>query len=176
MPDTLSILLLEDDAAFADVFTTMMQKRQHKVVFCATLDAFTHALNTNHYDLILMDLKLKSTTSIDQIANARKLQPQAKIIMITAFASISTTVQAIKLGADDYLPKPFTINDVLNAYYGNNNYDRQSESEKSLTPKQLEWEYIQKVLAENNGNISQTAKALNMHRRTLQRKLNKKPI
>ena len=172
----INILLLEDDEAFSSVFMTMMQKRHHQVTLCTTLDQFNEKLPTHLFDLILMDLKLENSTSINHIAKAREQQPEAKIIMITAFASISTTVQAIKLGADDYLPKPFTISDVLSAFYKEQDDVPNPTPEKTLTPKQLEWEYLQKVLAENNGNISQTAKALNMHRRTLQRKLNKKPF
>ncbi len=168
----IQVLLLEDDDVFSNVFAQIMQQKGHHVRLAATLSTFYSCIESNiPFDLILMDLKIGNETSLHAIQLARSNQPNAKIFMITAYASIATTVQAIKLGADDYLPKPFTVNDVLRVFDG-----KQLEiEEKALTTKQLEWEYIQKTLAENNGNISQTAKALNMHRRTLQRKLNKKP-
>ncbi len=97
--------------------------------------------------------------------------------MLTGFASIKTAVEAIKIGVKDYLIKPVSVEDIINSYQKSNHGNSCIEiNESTLSPKRLEWEHIQKVLLDHEGNISQTAKALNMHRRTLQRKLNKKPV
>ncbi len=120
-----------------------------------------------------MDLKLDNETSLHNIKDAREIYPTAKIFMITGFASIATTVEAIKQGADDYLPKPVTVDDILSLYRGDSANTKNND--KPLSPKRLEWEHIQRVLKDNDGNISRTAAQLNMHRRTLQRKLQKKP-
>jgi two-component system response regulator RegA len=120
-----------------------------------------------------MDLKLDTESSLAHIATARKACPKARIIMVTGYASIATTVEAIKQGADDYLPKPVSVDDILRKYVGDETMA--SPTEEVLSPRRLEWEHIQRVLQDNGGNISKTAEQLSMHRRTLQRKLQKKP-
>lgn len=171
----LQILLLEDDADYAQVFIRLMQRRGHSLKWSCDLTTFSQALNDDlNYDMIIMDLKLAAETSLSAIAAARASYPQAKILIVTGYASIATTVAAIKQGADDYLPKPVTVDDILAMYYGESQ-PVQTTEDKPLSPKRLEWEHIQRVLKDNDGNISRTAEQLNMHRRTLQRKLQKKP-
>ena len=170
----LHILLLEDDQTLAQVLARAMQKRGHSLDWACDEEAFRTAFDSGMaYDLVLMDLKLEAGSSLGWIARVRQCQPQAKIIMMTGYASIATTVEAMKQGADDYLPKPVTADDILRVYHG----DRPDAgvTEEVLSPRRLEWEHIQRVLHENAGNISKTAEQLNMHRRTLQRKLQKKP-
>ena len=175
-PLALSVLLLEDDEAFALALEIGLSAKNCQMQHVATGQELEHLLRESSsvaFDLVLLDLKLCDGTSLPYIASVREKLPQAKIIMITGFASIATTVEAMKLGADDYLPKPVTVADILRAYreeplaveVGN----------EVMSPKRVEWEYIQRALQENNGNISRTALQLNMHRRTLQRKLQKKP-
>jgi two-component system response regulator RegA len=96
--------------------------------------------------------------------------------MLTGFASIATAVEAIKLGAIHYLTKPANADEIINALNKNEGDSSISISENPLSIKRLEWEHLQKVLMENEGNISAAARALNMHRRTLQRKLDKRPV
>ena len=168
----LNILLLEDDAVFAKALSNNLIKRGHNVSHAADIISLDEILSSQRpADLILLDLKLEQETSISHISKIRAAYPNSKIYMITAYASITTTVDAIKLGADDYLPKPLTASDILNCYFGKGIKD----NEEILSPRRLEWEHIQRVLKESNGNISETARKLNMHRRTLQRKLQKKP-
>ena len=110
------------------------------------------------------------------IKELRALNSKMNIVMLTGFASIATAVEAVKLGANQYLAKPVNAEEILEAFSklnGNEDLDIQSEP---LTVDKLEWEHINRILNENNGNISATARALNMHRRTLQRKLQKKSI
>lgn len=173
MNKALKVLLLEDDPTFAGALSRNFNKRGHSVHHVVDLKSLAEIPSTEAFDLILLDLKLENETSIAAIAPLRDTFPNSKIFMITAFASIATTVEAIKQGADDYLPKPLTSADILTAYFSD---DKSSDiADEVFSPKRLEWEHIQRVLANNNGNVSQTAKQLNMHRRTLQRKLQKKP-
>ena len=100
--------------------------------------------------------------------------------MLTGYASITTAVQAIKLGADNYLAKPSDADEILAALLSENQTKLSATDDQSklkrMSVRRLEWEHIQKVLQENDGNISATARQLNMHRRTLQRKLQKHPV
>lgn len=175
MNDGLNILILEDDIDYANVLVRLLVRKGHQAQWVCNGDDFNDELQKKKpIQLILMDLKLENGTSLALIKGARDFYPQAKILIVTGFASIATTVEAIKQGADDYLPKPITVDEILTAYFGGNS-QVVAIQEKPLSPKRLEWEHIQRVLQANQGNISRTAKQLNMHRRTLQRKLQKKP-
>ena len=96
--------------------------------------------------------------------------------MLTGYASIATAVEAIKLGATHYLAKPVDVDDIMMAFERTAGDADVQISAHPLSVGRLEWEYIQRVLNENKGNVSVTARALNMHRRTLQRKLTKYPV
>lgn len=171
---SIRILLLEDDEALAQALLKSLKKRGQQCYWQKTIEDFHAFLQTGaDIDLVLMDLKLETQSSLAYIKDARRQYPMAKIFMVTGFASIATTVEAIKQGADDYLPKPVSAQDILNRFYAVSDIAAEVTEER-LSPKRLEWEHIQQVLQENNGNISKTADVLNMHRRTLQRKLQKK--
>jgi len=94
-------------------------------------------------------------------------------VVLTGYASIATTVEAMKRGATDYLTKPVGTNELLRRFT-NEKLELHDTSINRLTPTQIEWEHIQRVLADNQGNVSKTARELGMHRRTLQRKLSKR--
>lgn len=100
------------------------------------------------------------------------------ILLLTGYASIATAVEAIKRGASDYRPKPVTADEVLRALFGTSEDEDALPlpPESPLHPRRLEWEHLQRVLAEHGGNVSAAARALGMHRRSLQRKLAKKPL
>lgn len=171
---SINILLLEDDQALSQVLSRAMHNRGHVIGCAADIEGFNGIIaGAQEYDLVLMDLKLEQGSSLGLISRVRARYPLAKIFVITGYASIATTVEAIKQGADDYLPKPVTAEEILKAYFGKAGLKTDVPG-VVLSPRQLEWEHIQRVLKENDGNISQTAKQLDMHRRTLQRKLQKK--
>jgi len=96
-------------------------------------------------------------------------------VMLTGFASITTAVEAIKLGAVHYLAKPADVDDIITALHREQGDESVEIKEKPLSVRQLEWEHLQKILVDHGGNISAAARALGMHRRTLQRKLEKHP-
>jgi two-component system response regulator RegA len=110
------------------------------------------------------------------VSKLKALHEQTKILVLTGYASIATAVEAIKLGAVYYLSKPADADDIVAAFHHDMGNESAPVNEKLLSVNRLEWEYINRVLSENHGNVSVTARALGMHRRTLQRKLSKRPV
>lgn len=180
------VLILDDD----DVFTQVLQRQLHndpatayQVCVANTGEAAAAALAQQAADIILVDLKLADDSGLRWLGQLRQLCPQARIIMVTAYASIATTVEAVKRGADDYLPKPFSLQQLKQTMQAGVQLDKQpnhmptrnADIQDGMSLKRLQWEHIQRVLETHNGNVSAAARALGMHRRTLQRKLQKKP-
>lgn len=122
----------------------------------------------------LLDLRFGQQSGLEFITLLRQALPHTRIIVLTGYASISTAVQAVKLGADDYLTKPVDFAALQQALIGGTDAVAATPVETALlSTEQLQWEHIQRALALHQGNISQTARSLGMHRRTLQRKLSK---
>jgi len=171
------ILLIEDDAVFAQVMSRALERRNFQVVHASDLDAARLAVATNNHDYAIVDLNLAGHSSLELIPLLKDKRPDSPILMLTGYASIATAVEAIKLGADNYLAKPADANDIVSALTASPAADHAPMSiQQPMSVRRLEWEHIQKILKENDGNISETARQLNMHRRTLQRKLQKKPV
>lgn len=188
---TTHLLLIEDDTVFAQVLQSSLQKRGINCMHVSTLEQASAAELPEDFDSIVLDLYLDGESGLSILPQLRQRYPQACILVLTGYASIATTVQAIKLGADNYLPKPANATQILNALTQESIELAESSQKKSaeqaeaesdveaqqdiLSVERLQWEHIQTVLAQYQGNISATARALGMHRRTLQRKLLKKP-
>ncbi|MFD2167523.1 response regulator transcription factor [Thalassotalea euphylliae] len=172
------LLLLEDDNAFARVLSRQLAKQQYDVTHIEQVQQLLPTAKTLTPDVVLLDMNIDGDSSIPMIGELRALLPASKIILVTGYASIATTVAAIKAGADDYLPKPIDIQALLNILNSGDSSSSEIEatSDTLSSPERMEWEYIQRVLNDNKGNISATARQLNMHRRTLQRKLSKRPV
>lgn len=170
-----NFVLIDDDQTFREVMARSLGRLD-----CTAL-SFSHpqeALETIEKTdqlVVLLDLKLEADSGLRWIRKLKAANQSAKIILLTGYASISTAVEAIKLGADDYLAKPITAREVLEHLGQKGKGVDTPINEKPMSVERLEWEHIQKVLSENEGNVSATARALGMHRRTLQRKLAKKP-
>lgn len=171
-----SILLVDDDAVFLETLARALRRRGHPVEVAGDLGAALALARSQVPDAAVLDLKLGEASGLGLVEPLKALNPEMRILLLTGYASIATAVQAIKLGATHYLPKPADADEILAAL-------GQLEGDAGLPPPEapmsvdrLEWEHIQKVLAEHDGNISATARALKMHRRTLQRKLMKRPV
>jgi two-component system response regulator RegA len=131
---------------------------------------------------VVLDLNLDGASGLALIPRlARKAMPACRIVVLTGYASITTAVDAIKLGAVQYLAKPVDVDTLLRAFGHTLQADASASAMAApiaavpMSVDRMEWEHIQRVLREHKGNISATARALNMHRRTLQRKLLKRP-
>jgi two-component system response regulator RegA len=128
-------------------------------------------------DLAIVDLRMASESGLDIVRQLRELDATVSIIMLTGYGSIATAIEAIKCGADHYLSKPVDVDQILSAFEGIRDRERTSARTPTRVPSlaRVEWEHMQRVLADCGGNISQSAKLLGMHRRSLQRKLSKDP-
>jgi len=171
------LFYLEDDDALASVTQRTLSKRGFSITHISSVSEIKTIKNISEFSHALLDLKLEDGHSLPIISELINANPDIKIVILTGYASIATTVQAIKMGATNYLAKPATIDQIINAFEPTQNEEANDNisDQQKLSLKRFEWEHIQQVLAENNGNISATARQLNMHRRTLQRKLLKKP-
>jgi two-component system response regulator RegA len=172
------LLIVEDDIIFANTLKRRLTKHDFDCVHVETNSEALLACHRHQPDYVLLDMKLSEETTLNIITPIRQLRPKSRIILLTGFASIATAVDAIKLGADDYLTKPLDTQTLLAALEESKaceistNIDLDGET---LSAEQVQWEHIQQVLKANDGNISATARQLSMHRRTLQRKLQKRP-
>ncbi|MFM1896030.1 MAG: hypothetical protein RLZZ385_1104 [Pseudomonadota bacterium] len=171
------LLLVEDDEVFARVVTRALTQRGY-VVESAVNTAGAMALMAAHaFEFAILDLNLGGQSSLMLIAPFKRANPRSRILILTGYASIATAVEAIKLGADNYLAKPADADEILHALTADVvRTDPGEAAQEPMSVRRLEWEHIQKVLLENDGNISETARQLKMHRRTLQRKLQKRPV
>ncbi|EKE71700.1 response regulator transcription factor [Gallaecimonas xiamenensis] len=169
----MKLLLLEDDLPLAQTLSRVLGRKGFEVRHLATSEQLLAEAEGFAPTVVLLDLKLEQGTSLPLIAPLRQILPQARILVITGYAAISSAVAAIKAGADDYLPKPLEMASLLAAIAGQGSAEL---APSPLPPARLEWEHLHKVLADHQGNVSATARALGMHRRTLQRKLAKHPV
>lgn len=169
-------LLVEDDVTFAQTLARSLQRRGQAVAIAHDGDTAFTLCETLQPDRIVLDLKLETTSGLGLIAGLLAIAPQCRIVVLTGYSSIPTTVEAIKLGAMDYLCKPASVDDILTAFGKSQGNPAVELSATPHSVDRLEWEHIQRVLNELGGNISATARALGMHRRTLQRKLLKRPV
>jgi len=170
------ILLVDDDPTFTNILSRAFERRNYDTQ-CAHNEQ--EALKANQEFMpnkLVLDLKLGNDSGLHLIEALLSTNPTLKIVMLTGYSSISTAVEAIKLGASNYLCKPASIEEILNAFNTEKGNTHVEIPDTPPSVSRIEWEHIQKVLNENQGNISATARALGMHRRTLQRKLQKRPV
>lgn len=170
-----SILLVDDDEAFRDALARALERRDF-IVHKANDSASALGLAGQYTPALgIIDLCIGDESGLQVIAALNSRYPDMRLVVLTGFASIATAVEAIKLGARHYLTKPAEVDAIIEALYQDEGNADIDAAQQPMSVKRLEWEHIQKVLAEHDGNISAAARALGMHRRTLQRKLQKKP-
>ncbi len=178
--DKTRLLLVEDDEVFARVISRALQQRGYEITHAQDQEQTLGLLGKADFDYAILDLNLGGETSLQLIPSLKQHYPALKILVLTGYASIATAVEAIKLGADNYLAKPADTDEILASLLGQSSSqplpDSAAAKMEPMSVRRLEWEHIQKVLMENDGNISATARQLKMHRRTLQRKLQKRPV
>lgn len=171
-----NLLLVDDDAALTRVLARALGARGFSVQGADSAAACTALLASGYVpDFALLDLNLAGASGLKVIETLKRSNAQCSIVVLTGYASISTAVDAIKLGAHQYLAKPVDVEAIVRALLQDEQPDTDAAPEETLSVPRLEWEHIQRVLADNGGNVSATARALKMHRRTLQRKLGKRP-
>ncbi len=170
-----SLLIVDDDHVFCDVLTKAMTKRGFSVTCAYDIEQALAFASNSTSEYAIIDLKLANESGLVLVEKLKILDPGTRIVMLTGYASIATAVEAIKLGATHYLAKPVDADEIMTAFERTAGDTETPISANPLSVGRLEWEYIHRILAENDNNISVTARILNMHRRTLQRKLAKRP-
>jgi len=173
--DAALLLLVDDDITFCKVLKVALEKRGFSVSIAHSVEQAIPLAEASSPEFAVVDLKMSGATGLVLVRKLHELDQNTRIVVLTGFASIATAVEAIKLGATQYLAKPANADQIVAAF----NHASDGSTPLKTQPTQignLEWEHIQHVLRNHGGNISATARALNMHRRTLQRKLAKPPV
>ena len=169
------LLVVDDDESFCSTMQRAFEQRGYVVRAAQSVTQASEMLKDWPPAFAVVDLRMQHATGLTLIPRIKAANPEVRLVVLTGYASIATAIEAIKLGATHYLAKPADATAIEIAFGLTNGDTLVAPAEKYSSVDRLEWEYIQRVLAENCGNISATARALNMHRRTLQRKLNKFP-
>jgi two-component system, response regulator RegA len=170
------LVIVEDDPAFARTLRRSFERRGYRVHHVASPDDLAALLLAEAFDYAVVDLKLGTASGLTCVQMLNEADPDTRIVVLTGFASIATAVEAIKLGAAHYLAKPANTDDIEEAF-GREAGDPSVPVEGRKTSiKTVEWEYIHATLVECDFNISECARRLGMHRRTLARKLDKRQL
>lgn len=170
------LLIVEDDAVFARTLARSFERRGYMVEVLNGPDDVESVTLRLQPDRAVVDLRLGGSSGLACVKQLHTLAPEMRIVVLTGFASIGTAVEAIKLGATNYLMKPANTDDIEAAF---ERVEGDVETELKARPtsiKTLEWEHIHQTLADTNYNVSEAARRLGLHRRTLARKLDKKHL
>lgn len=168
------MLIVEDDIAFSRTLARSFAKRGYSVETAQDAAALDTMLDSDRFDVAVVDLKLGSGSGLSCVQFLHRHDPETRIVVLTGYASIATAVEAIKLGATHYLAKPATTDEIEAAFGLTSGHAETPVATTRTSIKKLEWERIQLTLAEADFNISEAARRLGMHRRTLARKLQKR--
>lgn len=171
-----TLLIVEDDATFARTLARSFERRGYRVETAPTLVQMEALIAERRFGFAVVDLKLGKDSGLVAVERLHANDPAMQIVVLTGYASISTAVEAIKLGASHYLPKPANTDDIEAAFDRTAGNPAAPIDGRATSIKTLEWERINEMLAETGFNISETARRLGMHRRTLARKLDKRPV
>ncbi|MDH4331586.1 MAG: response regulator [Desulfobulbaceae bacterium] len=172
-----SILLVDDEELFRERLAKAFSQRGFTVFTAANVDEALRIINEHKPAMGVFDLKMPGKSGLELIAAAREINPDMQMVVLTGYGSIATATEAVRLGALYYLPKPADVDDILGAFARNPELALEVEQDEFVAPSlaRAEWEHINRVLTDCDGNISLAAKKLDLHRRTLQRKLQKYP-
>lgn len=168
-----SILVIDDDEVFRNRLARAFRDRGLNVVEASDGDAACECAERVNPNLIVLDLKLKSESGLVVLKKLLQINRVVKVVVLTGYGTIATAVEAVKIGAVNYISKPVDADTVLAAFHD----DSLIQSSPITVPHlaQVEWDHIQRVVHDHKGNVTKAAKALGMHRRSLQRKLGKNP-
>ncbi|MEI7970153.1 MAG: response regulator transcription factor [Betaproteobacteria bacterium] len=173
-PAPRTLLLADDDPTFCRVLARALERRGFSVRVAHDTDSALGLARAEVPAHAVVDLRMPGTSGLALVDQLRRLSADMRIVVLTGYASIATAVEAMKLGATHYLAKPADADEIVAAFGEAPPADGRVPEAKPLSVDRMAWEHIQRVLAEHGGNVSATARALGMHRRTLQRKLGKR--
>lgn len=170
-----TLLVVDDDPAFNRVLLRALGQRGFDTYGATDSEGALELAQDHSPEFIVLDLNIGGESGLKLIRPLLEASPGVRILVLTGYASIATAVDAVKLGAIQYLAKPAEVDAIIKALRAEDVIIGEHVPDAPMSVDRLEWEHIQRVLAENDGNISATARALQMHRRTLQRKLARPP-
>ena len=168
-----SLLLIDDDEPFLRRLERAMEKRGFSVEAAGSVAAGTAIATARPPAYAVIDLRLEDGNGLDVVETLREKRPDARIVVLTGYGAIATAVAAVKMGATDYLSKPADANDITSALLAEEE-EMPPPPENPMSADRVRWEHIQRVYELCDRNVSETARRLNMHRRTLQRILAKR--
>ncbi|BAQ71192.1 DNA-binding response regulator [Rhodovulum sulfidophilum] len=168
-----SLLIVDDDEPFLRRLARAMEKRGFQPEMAETVAAGKAIASARPPAYAVVDLRLEDGTGLDVVETLREKRPDSKIVVLTGYGAIATAVAAVKVGATDYLSKPADANDVTAALLSNGEA-LPPPPDNPMSADRVRWEHIQRVYEQCDRNVSETARRLNMHRRTLQRILAKR--
>ncbi len=171
-----SLLIVDDDDVFCEVLADAMVNRGYEPATAHSIQSALDKASKLEPEYAVIDLRIGNESGLVLAEKLRDQDENTRMVILTGYASVATAVEAIKLGAVHYLTKPADADEILTALHKDEGNSNIRVSDNPLSVKRLEWEHLQKVLKECDGNISAASRKLRMHRRTLQRKLSKRPV
>jgi two-component system response regulator RegA len=172
MTDGRSLLIVDDDTAFRERLVRAMRDRGFEAVGVADYPSAIAAAREESPELAVVDLRLPGESGLSVVRDLKALDSSTVVVVLTGYGSIATAVESMKLGAATYLTKPRNADQIVAAFDGT----QPADEVQAPSLARVEWEHIQRILADCGGNVSQAARVLNIHRRSLQRKLAKRPV
>jgi len=171
------MMVVDDDEIFRTRLLRAFEHRGWEAHGACDLDSALSTASEISPDLAIIDLRMPGVSGIEVVRRLRDLDSTVSIIMLTGYGSIATALEAVKSGADHYLSKPVDVDQILSAYETISTAPKSELALPAVVPSlaRVEWEHIQRILTDCGGNVSQAAKLLGLHRRSLQRKLSKFP-
>ena len=169
---TNNLIIVDDDLPFRERLSRSMEKKGFVVESYSNFKESAQRINNKNFDFAIVDMRLEDGSGLELIKEIKTTNPGTKSLLLTGYGNIATAVAAIKSGAIDYLPKPAEVDQIYDALTNSKNV-LPPPPENPMTADRIRWEHIQRVFIQCNRNVSETARRLRMHRRTLQRILNK---
>ncbi len=169
---TNNLIIVDDDLPFRERLSRSMEKKGFVVESFSNFKDSSNRITSKNFDFAIVDMRLEDGSGLELIKEIKISNPNTKSLLLTGYGNIATAVAAIKSGAIDYLPKPAEVDQIYDALTNSKNV-LPPPPENPMTADRIRWEHIQRVFIQCNRNVSETARRLRMHRRTLQRILNK---
>lgn len=173
--DGVQMLIVDDDPTLCRVLARAMEGRGFSVLVAHDTAQAIRIAEESRPRYAVVDLRMPGPSGLALIQRMREMDAGVRIVVLTGYASVATAIEAIKIGATHYLAKPAKVDEIIAAFGRLSGNANMYVSDAPAPVARVEWEHIQKVLSERGGNITETAKVLGIHRRTLQRKLAKRP-
>ncbi len=174
--DLPTLLLVDDDLIFCKVLQQALTRRGYHVTVAHEVTQGCELARLNPPEFAVVDLNMPGPSGLVMVEKLQQLDKHTKVVVLTGYSSVATAVEAVKLGATHYLTKPADTEEIIKAFSRKEGDTSIEITQKTISVNRLEWEHLQKVLIDCDNNVSEAARRLGMHRRTLQRKLQKRPV